>query len=165
VPRRVFPTLRADEVPVLLGHVPDDWRQLFTAALYTGMRKGELFGLRKVDVDLASRTLTVARSHDRDTTKGGHADVIPVAEPLVPVLDAQLRDAPGDLVFPDADGKMRKDEADPQKVLRHALARAGIVVGYDHVCRRCKARHVEPHTCSAPESTRTASSASCATAT
>jgi hypothetical protein len=49
---------------------------------------------------------------------------------------------------PDAEGKMRSPEADPQKVLRHVLARAGLVVGYDHVCRRCKANgkpHVERH--------------------
>jgi len=26
----------------------------------------------------------VERSYDRDTTKGGHADVIPIAEELVP---------------------------------------------------------------------------------
>lgn len=32
---------------------------------------------------------------------------------------------------------MRSPETDPQKVLRHALARAGLVVGYDHLCRRC----------------------------
>ena len=30
--------------------------------------------------------LTVARSHERDTTKGGHADVIPIATELVPFL-------------------------------------------------------------------------------
>jgi hypothetical protein len=33
--------------------------------------------------------------------------------------------SPGELLFPDAQGRMRSPEADPQKVLRHALARAG----------------------------------------
>ena len=144
VPRRAYATLRAEEVPVLLANVPEDWRGLFAAALYTGMRKGELCGLRKSDVDLASGTLTVARSYDRETTKGGHADSLPVPAPLWPYLRDAL-DGPGDLVFPADGGGMRSDESDPQKVLRHALGRAGIVLGYDHVCRRCKARHVEPN--------------------
>ena len=43
---------------------------------------------------------------------------------------------------------MRSAELDPQKVLRHALARAGIVIGYDHTCRRCKSlgKPAEAHT-------------------
>lgn len=49
------------------------------------------------------------------------------------------------------DGGMRPDESDPQKVLRHALGRAGIVLGYDHVCRRCKARHEPTHTWRHPD--------------
>jgi hypothetical protein len=39
-----------------------------------GLRKGELFGLRKTDVDLVLGMITVGRSHDRDTTKGGRAE-------------------------------------------------------------------------------------------
>src|SRR5260370_30885172 len=45
------------------------FRSLFATAIYTGLRKGELLGLRKSDVDLRSRLLTVSRSYDRDTTK------------------------------------------------------------------------------------------------
>ena len=43
---------------------------------------------------------------------------------------------------------MRSPECDPEKVLRRALARAGLVEGYVHTCRRCKSRgtpHVERH--------------------
>jgi hypothetical protein len=36
-------------------------------------RHGDL-GLRKTDLDLDSRTILVARSYDRETTKGGHED-------------------------------------------------------------------------------------------
>jgi hypothetical protein len=35
------------------------------------MRKGELFGLRRSDVDLAGDVITVARPCERETTKGG----------------------------------------------------------------------------------------------
>jgi integrase len=112
------------------------------------MRKGELFGLRRSDVDLAADVITVARSYNRETTKGGHADVIPIATPLRPCIVDALDASRSEFVFPAADGSMRSPEADPQKVLRHALARAGLVIGYDHVCRRCKARghaHAERH--------------------
>jgi integrase len=112
------------------------------------MRKGELFGLRKRDVDLAQRTITVCRSYARETTKGGHADAIPIAEALVPFLEHALDNAPGELVFPAADGEMRSAEADPQKILRTALARAGLVEHWLHIGRRCKRRgapHSEKH--------------------
>jgi len=39
---------------------------------------------------------------------------------------------------------MRSQEADPQKILRTALARAGLVDYWVHTCRRCK-RQGEPH--------------------
>lgn len=144
VPKRAYQTLRAEEVPSLLPHVEHDWRNLFAAALWTGLRKGELCGLLKSDVDLPNRTLLVARSYDHDTTKGGHADVIPIAEPLVPYLEGAIRGSPSQWVFPAKDGSMRTEACDPQKVLRTALGRAGIVEGFEHVCRRCKAQG-KPH--------------------
>ncbi len=143
-PKRAYVTLRAEEVPLLLAAVPDAWRAVFAAALYTGLRKGELFGLRKSDVDLDHRTITVRRSYDRETTKGGHADAIPIAEALVPFLEEALASSTSELVFPGPDGRMRSPEADPQKVLRTALARAGLVDHWVHTCRRCK-RRGEPH--------------------
>ena len=144
-PKKVHETLRAEEVPTLLPHVPTEWRNLFIAALYTGMRKGELFGLRKRDVDLRSGVIVVARSYDNETTKGAHADAIPIAKPLRAHLEEAMSLSSTDLVFPDSKGCMRSPEADPQKVLRSALGRAGLIEGYDCVCRRCKAGKVEPH--------------------
>ena len=50
-----FDYLSADEVSKLLAwtqkHQPDEF-PLYATAVYTGMRMGELFGLRRVDVDL-----------------------------------------------------------------------------------------------------------------
>jgi integrase len=146
IPKKIRATLAAKEVPLLLAHVPVDWRNLFAAALYTGLRKGELFGLRKSDVDLRHRVIVVAHSYDRDTTKGGHADVIPISVPLLPYLIEALDSSSSDYVFPAPDGSMRSKEADPQKVLRHALARAGLVEAYEHICRRCKANDRAGHT-------------------
>src|SRR5689334_5221630 len=151
VPKRAYNTLRAEEVPIFLPHVDPEWRNFFAAALWTGLRKGELCGLLKSDVDLQTRTLTVARFYDSETTKGGHSDALPIPEPLIPYLEDAIRRSPSAYVFPAPDGSMRTHESDPQKVLRTALARAGLVEGWEHVCRRCKAngaprveRHPDP---------------------
>lgn len=140
--RRSYVTLRPDEIPELLAAVPLQWRPMFAAAVYTGMRKGELCGLRKADVDLAAGTITVARSYGNETTKGRRTEVLPIAPALVPYLET-ARGSPGPYMFPDADGNMRTEEADPQRVLRAALRRAGLVDGYIHTCRRKGCGHKE----------------------
>src|SRR5437588_2365091 len=92
--------------------------------------------------------ITVRCSYGRETTKGGHADVIPIAPALTPYLQAAIDASPSDLVFPWPDGSMRSPECDPEKVLRRALARAGLVERYEHSCRRCKSRgtpYIEKH--------------------
>jgi len=146
VPRRTPDYLRAEEVPPVLHALAPRWRALFATAIYEGLRKGELLGLRKPDVNLAARLLTVARSYDRDSTKGGHADVIPIAAELVPYLEAALASSPSELVFPAPDGSMMSEQTGLEHVLRRALGRAGIATGYVHVCRRkgCKHRESAP---------------------
>ncbi len=122
VPKRIAPTLLAEQVSIVLGEVPDQWRAFFATAVFTGMRKGELCGLRKSDVDLAPA--------------------------LLPHLEAAIDASSSDLVFPAPGGSMLSEDTNTERVLRSALARAGIVSGYDHTCRRCKAKgtpHVERH--------------------
>lgn len=143
VPRRLFDTLRAEEVTIVLKHLSDEWRPLFATAVYTGMRKGELLGLQKSDVDLIAGTIAVRRSYDHETTKGGHADLIPLATPLRPYLAAAMLASRSEYVFPAEDGSMRSEETKLQQVLARALARAGLVLGYQHVCRRKGCGHTE----------------------
>src|SRR6266540_112020 len=81
---RAYATLKPHEVPVFLAHVPDQWRDVFATALYLGLRKGELFALKKSDIDLRTRTATIQRSYLRATTKGGHVDTLPIAPQLEP---------------------------------------------------------------------------------
>ncbi len=152
VPKRAYQTLAAEEVPAMLAHVPEDWRGFFAAAAYLALRKGECAGLLKTDAVLERGLLTVRASYDRDTTKGKHADVLPIPPPLAPYVAAGLL-TPGPYLFPAPDGSMRSPESDPERILRRALGRAGIVVGYEHRCRRCQARgkpHVERHPDPAP---------------
>jgi integrase len=79
--------------------------------------------------------LDATRSCDRETTRGGHADVIPIAAEHAPYLKVAIEASPSDLVFPSPDGTMMSKEVGVEHVLRRALARAGIVLGYRHVCR------------------------------
>jgi len=143
---RAYVTLKAHEFASFLTKVPEQWRDLFAAALYLGLRKGELFALRKGDVDLVSRIVTVQRSHDRSTTKGGHVDTLPIAPQLVPYLEHALKASGSEIVFPGPDGKVRSRNNDLARLTRAVLVRAGLVEGYDHVCRRCKGRGVAQHT-------------------
>src|SRR4051812_6275614 len=140
VPKRAYHLLRAEEVPTVLELAGDTWRDLCATAIYLGLRKGELFGLRKQDVNLAEREITIGRSHDSDTTKGKKAVVLPVPKPLQPFLEHALSTAQGPYVFPRPDGTRRPECTSMEKVWPRILVRSDVVVGYRHTCRRCVAR-------------------------
>lgn len=138
VPKRKPDFLREDEVRRVLAALDIRWRPLFATAIYTGMRKGELLGLKKADLDFTTGLITVRRSHQRDGTKGEHEEAIPIAAELAPYLRTAVDSSPSGYVFPKDDSKGSPMRADVklEKVLRRAMARAGIVQGYEHVCRR-----------------------------
>jgi integrase len=115
VPKRVHPTLKADEIALLLSCVPSAWRAFTATAIFAGLRKGKLCGLQKADVDLDAAVITVRRSYDNETTKGGHADMVPIAPALKPYLRDALDESSSDLVFPWSDGSMRSPECDPER--------------------------------------------------
>jgi integrase len=127
----------------VLGALPPRWLSLFATAVYTGLRKGELAALRKRDVDLEARLLRVQSSWNRDSTKGGHADVIPLAAEVVPHLRASIDASPSEFVFPSPDGRMMSRGTQLEIILRRALKRAGIITGYTHKCRRSGCGHTE----------------------
>jgi integrase len=79
------------------------------AAIYTGMRKGELFGLRWIDVHLDAGRIDVARSY-RLAPKSGQARHLPIHPELARVLrEWRPVCAPTDenLVFPTHGGGKR----------------------------------------------------------
>jgi integrase len=88
-------------------------------------------------------SVAVRRSYDHETTKGGHADLIPLATPLRPYLAEAMLASRSEYVFPAADGSMRSEETKLQQILGRALGRAGMVQGYHHVCRRKGCEHKE----------------------
>jgi integrase len=148
VPKRAPAFLEPHEVQVVLAELSPTDRPIIATAVYAGLRKGELFGLRKRDVDLGRRLLMVRRSYDGETTKGAREEAVPIAAALVGHLEAALNASKGELLFPRRDGSMRTEEDNLGDRLRRAMGRAGIVSGYRHSCRRCKAAdkpHIEQH--------------------
>ena len=145
VPKRKPEYLRPQEVREVLAALSDKYRPLFACAIYAGLRKGELLGLHKRDIDWQALQIYVRRSHDRETTKGGCEGVVPIATELVPFLQAAAEAAPGQRLFPGDDGLAMRADAKLEVILRRAMARAGIVEGYRHVCRTKGCRHSALH--------------------
>src|SRR5438105_15196508 len=54
-----------EEVMPLFAALAPGERPIFAAAIFTGLRKSELCGLLKTDVDLGGRRITVCRSYGR----------------------------------------------------------------------------------------------------
>jgi integrase len=99
-------------------------------AVHTGLRKGELFGLRWIDLDLDSRRLTVARSFNT-TPKSGKPRHMRLPVELLPLL-RQWRDecppSPGGLVLPRGITASRMANPDAMCGLPRLLRQAGIHV-------------------------------------
>ncbi len=144
VPRRPPAYLRSEEVAPLLAALAPRFRNVFATAIFTGLRPSELRALRKQDVDLPRRWLVVSRSGSRNVTKGNRVDGLPIAEELVPFLEAALAGSPGELVFPRPDGTMLPRGTPFSAILRRAMGRAGVAVtGFRHACRRHGCGHAE----------------------
>ena len=101
--------------------------ELYAAAIYTGMRCGELLGLHWSDVDFDKRLITVQRSYD-SATKTEHVRHVPILDVLLPILRKwKLRCPSPTLVFPNKVGRMHT--ASPrvtQEILQQTRTRAGI---------------------------------------
>ncbi len=136
------PILRSHEVPAFLA-AAGEWRPLMACAVWMGLRRGEVLALRKEDVNLEDRTMVIGRSHGADTTKGGHADVLPIPKPLVPYLLQVMNDSDSELLFPDAEGKRRSPHFNLKAIVKRTLVRAGLVERYVLHCRGWKCGHWE----------------------
>jgi integrase len=126
------------ELKRLLSHLPDDWRPLFIVAFATGLRRGEIYALRKdrAVVDLERRILTPRGSNHRPMTKGKKVKSIPLTPDAFDVIAAAWKRAEhGALLFPNAEGGLRKMSMRPSEVLRTAMVAAGLVEHWEHSCR------------------------------
>mgnify|MGYP001419233957 FL=1 len=123
-----------DEVHRLLS-LPDVL-PMIPMVLYTGIRRGELLGLRWEDIDFQAERIDVRRSYD-GPTKTDQTRVIPLHRELAPILRAwreQCPKTPEAVVFPlVVCGVARMATRSPEittKELRAQLARAGVRNGF-----------------------------------
>jgi integrase len=121
-PRR---SLTLDEARRVLAALEDqrwaEWRPLWRTALLSGLRLGELRGLRRQDVELAPEDaqggwLRVRQQWTRDagkdvlsTPKGRKARDVPITPPLARTLRAHLAEQSHELVFGDVEGRPFSD--------------------------------------------------------
>src|SRR5690606_7670773 len=81
-------------------------RNLFWTAIYTGLRRGELMGLRRKDIDFSSNTITVRRQFNVNQKeydappKGRSERVVPFPNQLKDILDGYKFLTHEALVFP-----------------------------------------------------------------
>lgn len=110
--------------------------------ILVGTRPGEMKALRKEDVDLDARTVTIRRSNKRNQTKTGRTRTIPLPGEAWAVLKEAIDNSPTELCFPAPGGGMQSATNLACLALRRALVRAGITAGYRFTCRRpsCKFR-------------------------
>lgn len=82
---------------------------IYTAAIYTGMRKGELGGLKWDRVDLLRRRIEVTRTRDnfglRETTKSNLKRVVPISSEFMPLMQGAFNKRCSDYVFVDSNGR------------------------------------------------------------
>ncbi len=116
------------EWPQLAPELPEAWRGHVAVAFFTGLRRGDIFGLRKADVDLGRGVITAAISKSRKWR------ILPIPEPLRPYLEAAMQ-TPGAALF-----EWERERELPQlaAMLQRACRRAGLVTGWQWRCRRRK---------------------------
>jgi integrase len=97
-------------------------------AVYTGLRKGELCGLRWNDLDLKTRRLTVARSY-RTTPKSNKPRPLRLPSSLVPILEAWRQHcprSPDNVVLPVGKNESKTGGSETMLGLRELMAEIGL---------------------------------------
>ena len=101
---------RPEEVQALLDAAKGEFKALLAVAVYTGMRRGEIFNLCWRDVDIEHGWITVTVGSESGTTKSKKPRHIPIHPELQEVFAWLSRDAAaGSYVFPRPDGGKRVD--------------------------------------------------------
>lgn len=141
--------LTLDEVRTLLTQAKlrnHSWFHIWSVALLTGMRSGELMALRWTDVEFDKGTIQVSRSIKQrggceKSTKSGYWRTIPISSELRSIL-IELKNERGgeDFILPRPDGWIQGYAG---KILRIFLKEIGIEKDIVfHTLRACFATHL-----------------------
>jgi integrase len=90
--------LQPTELRALLEACPDGVREIVALAVSTGMRRGEILNLRRLDVDLSNRRIMLPQ------TKNGEGRIVYLNDMAMMVFDSMPEGLPGDRVFADWNG-------------------------------------------------------------
>lgn len=111
----------------------DRYYALFALALFTGLRQGELLGLRWADLDVERGRLTVSRSLSQQSldaqptkTRGSRRSIDLGPEALAVLLEHRERYGVGEWIFRDSGGSPVRASNLLRRSFRPALERAGI---------------------------------------
>jgi integrase len=115
------------EETALMTNLPKQVIQIVGAATLTGMRRSEITRLKKADVDLAAREITVVKS------KSGKVRRIPINDELLVLLRNALAQSAGAYVFTN-----RKGEPYHPDSITHAFVRT---------CKRAGLTNLRLHDC------------------
>ncbi len=130
--------LTLDEAKRLLEASSRHLRPIIICALETGMRRGEILGLRWADVDMRTRTIYLGH------TKNGESRQVPVSSRLFAVLSNLPRRLGTDHVFTGEPkiGKVGNPFHDVRTSFENACRRAGIEGFRFHDLRHTAASHM-----------------------
>ena len=113
--------LSPKEFARLVAELPVHTTQILACAFYTGMRYGEILGLKRDQVNLADRIISLSSQQ----TKDRQSRTIPVSKKLLTILEKVKQDPRGTHFFMFRGRPIRNI----RKGLREACERAGILYG------------------------------------
>lgn len=113
----------------LLAVCPPELRRVVVVALKTGLRQGELLGLKWVDIDSIANTLAVRRS------KNGKMRHVPIHEDVRGILNSLPRI--GEYIFQDGSGEPLSRHGRIRTLFDKAVDEAGLRDFRFHDIRRC----------------------------
>jgi integrase len=135
VPRAEKPTLSGTEIRSIIDAVPDNHRTVFVLLVMTGLRIGELLGLKWQDIDFSRSIMHVRRAvwRGKEQSPKTHSTVRDKA--LSPVATLYLQrhrklsayTGPDDYVFASGSGRPLIADDLRKRVLYPAMRRAGML--------------------------------------
>lgn len=139
-----FDFLTFEEAKQLLAAADPEWRPMILIALRTGLRRGELLGLRWEDIDLVAGRLRVCRALVvglLGTPKSGKTREIPLSDEAIAALEGLPSRSAQGFVFTRRSGKLLTEDI-VRYPLERTCRRAGLRrIGW-HVLRHTFASHL-----------------------
>jgi integrase len=105
---------------------PEDTLYLaYHLALNTGMRRGEVMGLRFQEIDMLRNRILVCRSFESET-KSGKSRYVPISSPLEKIIVANPRYISYNSLEKKRKGNFVKSTFDPNPLLKRSCREAGV---------------------------------------